>query len=304
LGVYTYILENVGRDEHNLLFNTVRAFKFGNIEAGILFSTLSLLFFTFVIVQIKYLFAGHEAITKFGFTYAEYVHKGFGELVFVALLTFALIFLAERYIERQNNKPSLVFKSLTSILIILVLVIMSSAFMRLGVYEQAYGFTFLRLLVQAFIIWLAMIFIWLGYKIVKNINDRTFIFGLFISVISFFVILNLFNPDAFIAQKNINQFSQSETLDSQYLGTLSADAVPALMPLLELPGTKDKAGEQLSVNIASTLKKYYESYNDQSWQSYNISRSKALKLINQNLDNILFLASQKPISETDGEVVN
>lgn len=303
LGVYTYILDNTGRDEHRHLDMPVRAFKFGNIEAGILFSSLSVLFLTFVIVQIKYLFAGHEAITKFGYTYAEYVHKGFGELIFVALLTFALIFLAERYIERRDNQASISFKILTGILIILVLVIMSSAFMRLGIYEQAYGFTLMRLLVQAFIIWLALIFVWLGYKIIRDIDDRSFIFGLFISVMTFFAVLNLLNPDAFIAQKNIDQFSKSETLDGHYLTTLSADAVPKLMPLLELPGIKDKEGNQLSVTIASSLKNYYEISVNQSWKSYNLSRNEALKLINIKWVDISFLAAQSSLQEDEIRVI-
>ncbi len=304
LGAFTYILDNIGRDENRLLLSPVRTYKFGNIEASILFSTLSVLFLSFVVIQIKYLFAGHEAITKLGYTYAEYVHKGFGELIFVALITFALMFLAERYIERNENKTSVVFKSLTSILIMLVLVIMASAFMRISVYEQAYGFTFLRLLVQAFIIWLVAIFILLGYKIIRNLDDRPFIFGLFLLVLSFFALLNVFNPDAFIAQKNIDQFSESESLDSQYLATLSADATPTLMPLLDLPGVKDKEGKQLSVSIASSLKDYHDVRADQSWPSYNISRNKALKLINKEWDKISSLAAQAPVSEEEVETHN
>jgi len=291
LGVYTYILENASQKDFQFS-SIVRRYKFGNIEAGILFTTLSLLFLAFVVVQIKYLFAGHEAITQLGYTYAEYAHKGFGELIGVALLTFGLIFLAERYIERSENKSGGLFKFLTGILIMLVLVIMASAFLRLGIYEQAYGFTLLRILVQAFIIWLAAIFLWLGYKIIKNIEDRPFIFGMFLSVVTFFVLFNLLNPDAFVTRKNIDQFTKSGTLDIEYLSSLSADAVPLLIPLLDRPEVKDEDGRQLSKEVAAALKNYHESASNQSWQSYNISRQRALRLIDNKWETISVLMTQ------------
>jgi hypothetical protein len=289
-GAYIYILENVSSQDNISPLPMVRSYKFGNIEAGILFATLSALFLTFVVIQIKYLFAGHDAITKLGYTYAEYAHKGFGELIAVALLTFSLIFLAEKYIERTEDRPSNVFKILTSILVLLILVIMASAFMRLGIYEQAYGFTLDRILVQAFIIWLAAVFLWLGCKIIKNVNDRSFIFGLFLSITTFFILFNLINPDAFVTKQNINQFAKSGVLDTTYLASLSADAVPRLMSLLEIPGVKDKDGRELSKEVAIALKSYYEYSSGYSWKSFNVSRYKALQLIEIKWDLILILA--------------
>ena len=295
LGVYTYILENASENEkekENLpapYFSN--SYRFGNIEAGILFTTLNVLFLSFVIVQIKYLFAGHSAITKFGFTYAEYAHKGFGELIAVSLLTFALIYLAEKYIERSENKASRLFKILTGILMLLVLLIMASAFTRLSIYEQAYGFTLQRILVQAFIIWLAAVFLWLGYKIIKDVKDRPFIFGLFLSVIAFFVVFNLLNPDAFVVKKNINQFTNNRTLDTKYLSTLSADAIPSLILLLEMPNVLDKEGKQLSREVAITLKTYHDSTTKKNWQSYNVSHNQAMRLINSKWNLISSLAA-------------
>lgn len=290
LGAYVHILENA-TEEEGPVSPIVRKYKFGNIEAGILFTTLNLLFLAFVCIQVKYLFAGHDAITKLGYTYAEYVHKGFGELVFVAIFTFALIFLAERYIERNDNKPSVLFKSLTGVLMVLVLVIIMSAFMRLNVYEQAYGFTMLRILVQVFIIWLAVVFLWLGYKIVKGVEDRRFVFGLFLSGMAFFAIFNLLNPDAFVTRKNIDRFTQTRKLDITYLSTLSADAVPELVLLLDMPGITDVHDNQLSKRVAATLESYYRANPKQSWQSYNVSRSRAMELIDNKRGVITTLIS-------------
>ncbi|MFA6304388.1 MAG: DUF4173 domain-containing protein [Patescibacteria group bacterium] len=296
LGVYIYILENAGQPKNSEPDLLNRIYKFGNIEAGILFTTLNVLFLSFVIIQIKYLFAGHGAITQFGYTYAEYAHKGFGELIAVAVVTFALVFLAEKHIERSENKPNRLFKILTCILMLLVIVIMASAFTRLGIYEQAYGFTLLRLLVQAFIIWLAVVFLWLTYKIIRNTKDRPFIFGIFLSVVTFFVVFNLFNPDAFVAKKNINQFVKTGALDTKYLSTLSADVVPDLMPLLAMPQIQDKYGNQLAIEIAFILKNFYDLSAKQPWQSYNLSRIRAIELINSQWGLISTLAQKKLIN--------
>jgi hypothetical protein len=290
LGSYVYILENVGEVTNIETAEKIPNYKLGNIEAGILFTTLNVIFLTFVIIQVKYLFAGHNAIFQLGFTYAEYAHKGFAELIIVALLTFVVIFLAEKYIVQTNNQTSLVFRTLTNSLIVLVLVIMASAFIRLNIYEHAYGFTLLRILVQAFIIWLAGVFLWLSYKLIFKIQEHTFIFGIFLSVITFFIFFNLINPDALVARKNIAQFAQTGNLDTNYLSDLSADAIPTLLPLLEMSNAKDKYGNSLPKKIATELKKYYDSIPPQPWESYNYSRNRALNLIETNWETITKLA--------------
>ncbi len=288
IGSYVYILEKSVTKPDNRAIVKPAEYKFGNIEAGILLGTLNFLFLVFVIIQIKYLFAGQSAITNLGFTYAEYTHKGFAEMIFTALLSFGLIFGVEKYIEKKENSHAGFFKFLSGLMIVLLLVIMSSAFMRLNLYEQAYGFTLLRLLVQGFILWLAVIFLWLGYKIMFMANEYTFTFGIFFSVIVFFFIFNLLNPDAFIAQKNIGQFAKQGKLDTLYLSELSADAVPEISSLLNTTGTKDKYGKNLSKTAAEILmadKEKYSKY-QKSWQSHNYSRKAALVFINENLETI------------------
>lgn len=283
LGFYTYILENVNEQEVPAVPEQISSFKLGTIEAQILFGTLNFIFLLFVAVQIRYLFAGHSAITTLGFTYAEYAHKGFGELVVVALLTFGLVLFAERFVEKKESSHMGWFKIFISILVALTLLIMASAFIRLTIYEQAYSLTFLRVLVQAFIIWLAVVFLWLEYKILFKVNNRKFVFGVFGAVVAFFVLFNLINVDAFIARENINKFAKSGKLDTEYLATLSADATPEIAKLINMSGITNKEGKELPVVAKDILEQKYNKYKFSSWQEFVLSRYYSAGVIKQAL---------------------
>lgn len=278
LGSWAFVLESSTTQFIGPPMQQERKYKFGKIEAGILFGAISFLFLAFVIVQIKYLFAGQNAISQFGFTYAEYAHKGFAELIFVALLTFVLIFATEKYLEKQNGSHAAWFKIFSGVLIFLVLVIMASAFLRLTTYEQAYGYTVPRILVQSFIVWLAAVFVWLCYKIVKSTPEHSFAFGVFVLVIAFFVFFNLLNPDAFVAKKNIDQFAKQGTLDTHYFELLSSDAMPEIAKLVNFQGYQNKYGVSLAYVGETMLQNKKYQLKDSPWQSFNFSRNHVLKL--------------------------
>jgi len=284
LGIFAYALENAKVVASPVVPADENKRKFGLIEAGILLGTTSLLFLIFVIIQVRYLFAGHDAIATFGYTYAEYAHKGFAELILVSLITFGIIFLLERFVLRSGQGHAKVFQWLCLILTVLIYIIMASAFLRLYIYEQAYSFTLLRILVQAFIIWLAAIFVWLLVKIFLSLKDSVFLFGVFVSVLLFFAVFNLFNPDNYIARKNIEQFAAAGKLDLKYLSTLSADAVPQIVKLLEYKGVNDNQGENLAESARLHLEKMKTKLDGpsyQQWQSFNFSRARAIYIIDQ-----------------------
>jgi hypothetical protein len=71
----------------------------GAIEMTIVLGLMNLLFLSFVIVQIPYLFGGMELVqTTPDFKLAEYARRGFGELVLVAALAWRVVppFVAAR----------------------------------------------------------------------------------------------------------------------------------------------------------------------------------------------------------------
>ncbi|HJQ08330.1 MAG TPA: DUF4173 domain-containing protein [Candidatus Saccharimonadales bacterium] len=246
----------------------------GTIEAAILFGSLNLLFLGFILVQLTYFFGGEQSIAAQGFTYAEYARKGFFELIAVAVLSLLLILGAEKRLLGKSGKHSRWFTLLAAGLVAQVLIIMASAFQRLSLYESAYGFTTLRALSHLFIIWLAVIFGLLLYKIFVDKRESTFAFLAFLSVLVFLAVINIANVDAFVARKNIGRYYASGKLDVYYLGDLSDDAVVETAKLLD--GPDPKLG-----GLAGSLYQKREALieKDRYWQSMNISRKAALRAL-------------------------
>ncbi len=255
----------------------------GRIENSILLGSVNVLFFIFILVQITYLFGGESNISAQGFTYAEYARRGFFELIAVAVISLLLLLAAEKYVVKKETGHMLGFKILSAALVIQVILIMASAFTRLSLYEEAYGFTTLRLYSHAFIIFLAIVFCLLLYKIYRDKREDAFAFRVFVSIALFLTAMNFLNPDAFIARRNIERFAATGKLDIYYLSRLSDDAIPDTIKVLGIPS------EDLRKSFAREL--YRRAQNSDSpyfskWQSSNISRMRAKKILDSKIREI------------------
>ena len=261
--------------------------KISQLEALILFGSVELLFALFIILQIAYLFGGQNTIASQGFTYADYARRGFFELLVVACLSFGMTWLAERYLDRPEKGHSRRFKYLSSILVIETMLIIASSFKRLWLYEEAYGFTNLRLFSHLFVVMIAVLFAALLYKIIRNQSDGRFTFASLLIATGFLALLNLINPDQLIAQQNLGRLSKTGKIDVQYLNGLSDDAVPTLTNALPL---SDKAtSKQLAISLLSRLQTDVVSTHKQ-WQAYNLSRTAASVSLKNNENKLLKLA--------------
>jgi hypothetical protein len=207
-----------------------KPFRLGMIESVIVLVSVNLLFFVFVIIQARYFFGGKSNINAEGYTYSAYARRGFFELVIVSLFTMLLIVILDAITRRQGNQTRL-FQGLAVGMIVLTLVILVSAFRRMGLYEDAYGFTRLRVFTHVFMIWLAALFVALILDLFR-LYPRLFWIGSGVAALGFFATLNLMNVDGFIADRNIDRYYDTGKLDVAYLTSLSDDAVPAMVTLL------------------------------------------------------------------------
>src|SRR3989338_7224135 len=255
----------------------------GHIESSILLGSVNVLFFIFILVQLTYLFAGESNISAQGFTYAEYARRGFFELIAVAIVSLLLLLSTEKYIVKKETDHTLGFKIFSTILVVQVILIMASAFTRLSLYEEAYGFTTLRLYSHVFIILLAVVFCLLVYKIYRDKRENTFAFRVFISIVLFLAMMNFFNPDAFLARRTIERFSITGQLDIYHLSRLSSDAIPETIKVLEISNEDLRKGfaRELYLRANNGDARYFS-----KWQSLNISRVRADKILNSKMSEL------------------
>jgi hypothetical protein len=283
IGAYSYFL-NAARVESAETSAPKRAW-FGQVEASILLGSVSALFLVFIILQITYLFGGQNNISAQGFTYAEYARRGFFELIAVAVISFLIVWLTERFIATAEGGHARLFKILSGVLIAEVMVIIASAFTRLWLYEEAYGFTELRLYSHIFVVLLACLFVLLLYKIIRNGSESAFLFRSFIVGLSFLAVINIMNPDALIAGLNVNRYHNSGKIDVGYLNTLSDDATPTLVGALPL---KDSGlNRDLSGDLLTRLRNRESSPGFGQWQYLNLSHDASDNLLRKLKDTRL-----------------
>jgi hypothetical protein len=193
---------------------------------------LDLLFTAFVTVQLTVLFGGRDHVLRTsGLTYAEYARQGFGQLVATAVLTLAVVAVCARVVPRDPQSTRLL-RLLLGGLCLLTLVVLASASRRLGLYEQEFGFTRLRVSVDAAIAWLGVVLLLVlaaGVRMRAHWLPR----AVLLSAAAGLLVFALADPDARIADRNVERFAATGDLDTAYLATLSLDAVPALQALPE-----------------------------------------------------------------------
>ena len=259
----------------------------GMTETGIILASVNLLFGFFVVIQFRYFFGGQANIHAAGYTYSEYARKGFSELVIVSLLSLMLYLVLGAITHRDNRTHQHIFTTLNIFMIGFVLVILVSAFQRLRLYEDAYGFSRLRTYTHVFILFL-------GALLVTTVllelfrQRRYFALATLITVFAFTLSLAGLNVDAFVARQNIQRAVSGQELDAYYLGNLSYDALPAVLKIYQnetLPSdihnllgaelacrefqmTDEKPLPWQGLNISTIVAKNLLQTQNQSWQEF------------------------------------
>ncbi|MBI1279002.1 MAG: DUF4173 domain-containing protein [Anaerolineaceae bacterium] len=205
-------------------------FKLSMVESGIIMGSVVALFGAFVAIQFAYFFGGERTIEVGNITYAQYARRGFFELVAVSVLTLGLSLILDHVSVRQGKRENMIFRVLALLIVGLTSIMLVSASQRMWLYEEAFGFTQLRVYTHVFMLWLAVLF---GFYVLAVFRLRLNIFtlGLVLSTIGYVGTLNLMNVDRYIADRNIARYHDGQELDIAFLNILSADAVPAVIPL-------------------------------------------------------------------------
>lgn len=235
----------------------------GAAEWALPLALVDALLAAFVAVQAALLFGAYpEALVSGGLTPAERARQGFGQLVAVTLLAVVLLGWAGRR-AGDGSRPRRLLLGLGGALVALVLVVVASALRRMALYEQAFGWTVLRIHVAAFEVWLAVVLVLCGLAWLLRRTDLV-PRGVLLAAGAGLLALNLAGPDALAARANVERFATAGTVDTEYLARLSDDAVPALARLPEPQRSAVLAGR-----VAA----------DDPWYAANLARWRAAQVL-------------------------
>jgi hypothetical protein len=228
-------------------------------ETNIALGLVNLLFATFVVVQFRYFFLITNPASL-----AQYARRGFFELVAVVALVLPMLLAAEWLVEAKNRT----FRILAATQVALVLVIAASAYRRMQLYRDEFGLTQDRFYATAFMIWLAVLLLWLVGTVLTGRRNR-FAVGAIAAAVSAVVVLHAINPDALIAETNLARaIAGRRTLDAAYVSRLSDDAAPVILAHRDAFATQPKALSNY-INRPRTL----------GWRTWNYSRARAIALV-------------------------
>ncbi|PLS07294.1 DUF4153 domain-containing protein [Neobacillus cucumis] len=225
---------------------------------------INIVYILFTIVQFKYFFSGS---LQGDYTYAEYARKGFFELLFVTLINLSITIVVLSLGDSGKNGIRIMRQVLLTILVLTSAVMLSSAFLRLSMYEDAYGFTFTRVLVHSFMIFLVVIF---TYTLVKIWVEKLSLFHFyFITALIYYTAISIIDLDKMVVKENINRYEETGKIDAYYLGSLSSTGVLGLIQLYE-------QGENIPHLETILRNKQMDVQRENStWQGYNFKREQA-----------------------------
>lgn len=187
------------------------------------------LFVAFLAAQATAMWGGHQYLRETtGLTYAEYVHQGFGQLTTATFFTLVVVGIATRKAPQETASDRLTLKVALITLCLLTLAVVGSALYRMSLYQDAYGYTVLRVFVDGFELWLGLLIVLMIAAIVRG-GGKWVPRAALLTGALFFLGFGLMNPDAWVAQQNIDRFHATGKLDTHYLAGLGVDAIPTMV---------------------------------------------------------------------------
>ncbi|WP_410511713.1 DUF4173 domain-containing protein [Paenibacillus sp. BR2-3] len=244
-------------------------FKLDPIIAATILFAVNAVYVLFVMVQFSYLFGAWEGILPEGSSYADYARSGFFELIMVTGINFVLLMSTLLLGQKGTGLLHRIINVLLYVMVGCSMVMLYSAFTRLNLYEEAYGYTYIRFLVHAFMIFLAVLLMIAGLRI----HFQKLPLGRYYIVLGLasYVIMNYVNMDVMIAGKNIERYEASGNVDAGYLGSLSSDATPLLIKFSRKEnGILDEFLRNQWWDTAQV---------ERSWPSFNVSEFRAQKAL-------------------------
>ncbi len=258
-------------------------FTLGAIETVVILGLINLLFLSFVIVQIPYLFGGMDLVQNTpDFKLADYARRGFGELVTVSALVLPILLLSHWLLRKDTPVNEKIYRILAGIQIGLLFVIMISATQRLLLLtgNLGYGLTTIRFYPMAVMILLALIFVWFSLTVLRGMRQQFASGALWLTLFTLGT-LHVLNPDDFIVRTNVRLMQEGRGFDSDYVSYLSDDAVPALLELMPTMSLDEQCVVKSKLRYRLRF-----TQNENDFRTWNLARWNARNKMARNIESL------------------
>jgi hypothetical protein len=219
LSLGTFGLAAGGLTSAALPANTSAApFVLGDTERRIVVGAVDALFALFLVLE------AFSPQAK-GQSYTAYVHNGFAQLTIVATLSVLLVATLHNGRARAGTPWG------TLALLAECELLVASALYRIAIYQRDYGYTALRIWVTAYMLLVAGLLALVAYEVARPrlIDARRFVRrGALVSTAALTVMV-YGNPDAWVAQLELQRYRTTGKADIPALSDLSDDAIPTLI---------------------------------------------------------------------------
>ena len=207
----------------------------GSGEAGSILAGFIIVETAFVASQAAAIIGGRDYVqSATGLTYSEYARSGFFQLLAAAALALAVIWTVDQLTREAASSARRWVIRLGLTVTLLTIAIVAISIRRLALYEQEFGLTMLRLFTTVFAAWLAIVFVVAAVHLVRQ--RGSLLVSIATSVIIGLLAMNAANPEAVVARRNLERFSETGQLDVAYLvNELGPDAADVLY---EHPSTR------------------------------------------------------------------
>ncbi|MDP4180098.1 MAG: DUF4173 domain-containing protein [Bacillota bacterium] len=268
---YFWSLLNDREQQQNAYFRKEKAeIKFLDpVIVSTILICINIIYVLFVVIQFTYLLGG---VKPLDFSFSEYARRGFFELIAVSLINFSILLININFTKQTSKLLNTLTRVLNSFLVICTLIMLYSAHYRMWLYEDAYGYTYLRVFTHSFMVF---IFILLCATVIKVWYEKLVLLKYYIIIgILAYMVINFINVDTIIAAKNIERYNNHKPLDVVYFQEISYDAVPYLEKFVN----DEKYGAQVRTLFYN---KYQALKKKTSWQSFNISENRAMNVLSK-----------------------
>lgn len=253
--------------------------KYEPILAITVTSILTFVYLLFSGIQIMYLFT--RVSVPEGYTFAEYAHEGFYELLIVCLINLVIVLVCTN-LFRYNKVLNIV---LTVFSVCTYIMIASSAY-RMILYVETYDLTRLRVYVM---VGLAVLSVLMVGVMISIFSEKFNLFKYGIAVLTVSCILLVYShPSFIIAYYNVDQYKKhGGNIDISYLTELPLDATPVLFDVDNYQLLRES--EEWEYSSYSDMKYYCRDFNenddyadeyicrDMNFRNFNLSKFLAVK---------------------------